>query len=233
MVIYVKMPAGKTIPLSVQSTDSVEKIKQRIQDREGIPSDQQLLTYSEIELEDRKRLRHYKIANSSTIKLAYLNKPFQISVTIIDDRIITTVPQGVGVKLAVEVQLPNRGSYAIKYDSCIENQKSSSAHPLEGSPTERQELSLRNFQANLASAIPDKWQAMAIELDLPMSTIRAIETERRGNLQYCFADMFDCWQRHPTPQRPFCWDTVFKVLKSPVIDEPELARKIAKDFIDE
>ena len=55
MVIYVKMPAGKTIPLSVQSTDSVEKIKQRIQDREGIPSDQQLLTYSEIELEDRDK----------------------------------------------------------------------------------------------------------------------------------------------------------------------------------
>ena len=74
---------------------------------------------------------------------------------------------------------------------------------------------------------------VGFELDLPMSTIRAIEIERHGNLHSCFAEVFDRWQKNPTPQRPFCWDTVVKVLRSPVIDELELARKISKDFVDE
>ena len=59
-----------------------------------------------------------------------------------------------------------------------------------------------------------------------MSTIRTIETEKRGNLQQCFAEVFDHWQRNPTPQRPFCWDTVVKVLKSPAVNEPELANNL-------
>ena len=225
-VIYVKVSTGKTITLKVESDESIENVKQKIQDKEGIPLDQQLLTYSKKKLEDGHCLDYYDIGNRSTIMLDYL-KPFQIFVTIVDDQIITRVPQVVGV------ELPNRGSYAVKYNSCSESQKLSSARPLEGSPTERQELSLRLFQESIAAAIPEKWQEMAIELDLSMSTIRAIETERHGNLRRCFAGVFDHWQKHPTPQRPFCWDTVIKVLRSPVIDEPELARKIAKDFVDE
>ena len=116
-------------------------------------------------------------------------------------------------------------THKTQYDFCGD-----SPHPLEGSPTERQELSLRNFQANVASAIPDKWQAMATELDLPMATIRVIETEEQGNLRRCFVKVFDHWQKDPTPQRPFCWDTVVEVLRSPVIDEPELARNISHQF---
>ena len=100
-------------------------------------------------------------------------------------------------------------------------------------PTERQELSVRLFLENVATSIPDKWQMVGFELDLPVATIRAIEAERHGNLHRSFAEIFDRWQKNPTPQRPFCWDTVVKVLKSAVIDEPELARKITKDFIDE
>ena len=228
-LIYIKTPnAEKCIPLDVKQTDTIATVKQKIQKREGILPNQQLLTYAGKKLEDGRCLRDYNIDDLFTITLAYL--PFQISVTIIDDQIITRVPQGVGVKLAVEVQLPNRGSYAIKYDSCNESQKSSSTHPFEGSPTERQELSLRLFQENIAAAIPDKWEDVGIELDLPMSTIRTIESEKHGNLRRCFAEVFDRWQKNPTPQRPFCWDTVIKVLRSPLIDEPELARKIAKDF---
>ena len=96
---------------------------------------------------------------------------------------------------------------------------------------EQQELSVRVFLENVATAIPDKWQMVGIELDLSVSTIRAIEAERHGNVHRCFAEIFDHWQKHPTPQRPFCWDTVVEVLKSPVIDEPELARKIARDIM--
>ena len=90
-------------------------------------------------------------------------------------------------------------------------------------PIERQELSVRIFLENVATAIPDKWQMVGFELDLSVSTIRPIEAERHVNVHRCFAEVFDRWQKHPTPQRLFCWDTVVKVLKSAVIDEPELA----------
>ena len=225
MQIFVKTLTGKTIVLSVVSANSIENIKQKIQDEEGIPPDQQHLTYSGKTLKDGRCLYEYDINDYSTITLA---RVIQISVTYIDDQIITRVPQG--VKFAMEVQLPNRGSYVIKYDSCRESQESSSAHPLEGSPTEQQELSLRLFQANVASAIPQKWEDVGIELDLPMPTICTIERERHGNLRRCFAEVFDHWQKNPTPQRPFCWGTVVQVLKSPAVNEPVLARKISQQF---
>ena len=178
-------------------------------------------------LEDECRLCDYGISEWSTI---ILSQSFQISVTIVDNQIITRLPQGVRSKLAAEFQIPNRGSYSIKYDSCSVSQKSSSAHPLDNSPTVQQELSLRLFQANVASVILDKWEDVAIELDLPMATITTIERERHGNLRHCFAKVFDHWQKNPTPQRPFCWNTVVKVLRSPSVNEPVLARNISQQF---
>ena len=227
IMIFVKTLTGMTIILEVSPLDSIEKVKAKILDKEGIPPDQQCLTYSGKILEDKHCLIQYNIGVNSTITLACV---VQISVTG-SEHIITRDPQNVGVKLTLKVQFPNHGgTRTVKYDSCGDSQKLSSAHPLEGSPTERQELSLRNFQANVASAIPDKWQAMATELDLPMATIRVIETEEQGNLRRCFVKVFDHWQKDPTPQRPFCWDTVVEVLRSPVIDEPELARNISHQF---
>ena len=222
-IIFIKPSNDKKYILhDVNLTDTIEIVKQKIQDKEGTPPEQQSLTYSGEKLEDGCRLCDYDIDDQSTIMLAYVNCPFQISVTIVDDQIITRIPQGAQVKLAAEVQIPNRGSYSIQYNSCSESQKSSSAH--EGNPTKR--LSLRLFQEKIASIIPQKWEDVAIELDLPMSTIRAIERERHGNSRRCFAAIFDDWQKNP--QRPFCWDTVVEVLES--VDERVLARKISEQF---
>ena len=230
-LIFIKpLNDGKYILHDVNLTDTIKIVKQKIQDKEGTPPEQQSLTYSGRKLEDRHRLCDYGIDDQSTIMLAYVKISFQISITIVEDQIITRLPQGVGVKLAAELQIPNRGFYAVKYDSCSETQKSSSAHPLDNSPTDQQELSLRIFQEKIASVIPDKWEDVAIELDLPMSAIRAIERERQGNSKRCFAEVFDHWQKNPTPQRPFCWDTVIKVLKSPSVNEPVLASKISQQF---
>ena len=236
--IFVKISTNKTITLTVVPSTSIKHLKRIIQDEEGIPFDQQLLSYSntilegELYLSDYNNLSDYNIGDQSTIVLACHKESFQISVTIIDDhQIITRVQQGVGVKLAVE---PNHDSYAVKYDSCTcnESQKLSSAHPLEGSPTEQQELSICLFQANVASAIPAKWERVGIELEIPntMATIHAIERENHGDLQRCFAEVFDHWQKNPTPRRPFCWDTVVKVLRSPAVNELELARNISQQF---
>ena len=106
--------------LDVRLTDTIQVVKQKIQEKEGILASQQSLMYTGKTLEDDCRLCDHGISDWSTI---ILSQSFQISVTIVDNQIITRLPQGVGVKLATEVQIPYRGSYSIKYDSCSESQK--------------------------------------------------------------------------------------------------------------
>ena len=70
---FVKTLTGKTLTLECErdGRDTINAVKQKIQDQEGTPPEQQILIFSERQLEDGRTLADYEIKAEATLKLVF------------------------------------------------------------------------------------------------------------------------------------------------------------------
>ena len=75
----------------------------------------------------------------------------------------------------------------------------------------------------------NKWEMIALHLDIDQVYVERIERQRRGDIQDSFRDMFAKWKKQLRP--PFTWSVIIDALNSPSVNETALAEYLKKKYL--